>query len=309
MTAARVPVLITWDIDPNTRFDGAEKRQALQRAMGLCRDLGVAATFFFVAQEAASYPEETAAMRRAGHEIGCHGLTHGDKEEYDRMPEEMQRRYIEQATRLLEEQTGAPITAFRGPRVKVSSVTLKLLGERGYLTDSSVCSQRLDLFSSNLINTGWLVAPRSPYHPHDNSAFKRGDLDIWEVPVSALMLPFISTTLYVLKLPVMKMLFRLLHAEARRTGKPIVYLAHPEEFGPQSWPSFKWSDLSLKNLRTHGLMLRKQLNEPNPEARLALNRVLFSYMAAFPAVRFMTMREYVLRFQDAPETVDRRQLA
>jgi peptidoglycan/xylan/chitin deacetylase (PgdA/CDA1 family) len=295
MTTTQVPVLITWDIDPNIHFDLTQKRQALQTALELCRELEIPATFLFVAQEAASYPEEIAEMRRVGHEIGCHGLTHADEEEYDRMPAETQRIYIERATHLLEEQADTSITAFRGPRVKISSVTLKLLVEYGYLTDSSVCSQRLDLVSSNLINPGWLVAPRSPYHPHRDSAFKRGDLDILEVPVSALIAPFISSLLYVLKLPAMKMLFRLLYAEARRKEKPIVYLAHPEEFGPQSWAPLKLSGLSFKNLRTHGLVFRKHLNEPNPETRLRLNRALFSYIAAFPGVRFMTMREYVLQ--------------
>jgi hypothetical protein len=261
----------------------------------LCQELEIVATFFFTAQEAALYPEEIAEMVHAGHEIGCHGLTHGNEEEYDRMPEEMQRSCIERATRLLENQTGTSITAFRAPRVKVSSVTLKLLAEYGYLADSSVCSQRLDIFSSNLVNLGWLVAPRSAYHPHRDSAFKRGDLSILEVPISALMFPFISTSLYILKLPIMKALFQLLYAEARRKGKPIVYLAHPEEFGPQSWPPFKWSDLSFQNLRTHGLMLRKRLNEPNPESRLKLNRELFSYIATFPDTHFMTMLEYVLQ--------------
>lgn len=301
---AQVPVSITWDIDPNTRLDLTQKRKALQTALELCQELEIPATFFFVAQEAASYPEEITEMRRAGHEIGCHGLTHGDEEEYDWMPEEMQRTYIKRATRLLEEQTGTSIKAFRGPRVKVSSVTLRLLTECGYLIDSSVCSQRLDLVSSNLINPGWLMAPRSPYHPHRDSAFKRGNLDILEVPVSALMVPFISTSLYVLKLPVMKALFRLLYAEARHKDKPIVYLAHPEEFGPQSWAPFKLSDLSFKNLRTRGLMLRKHLNEVNPEARLRLNRELFSYIAAFPGIRFMTMREYVLQSSRPTATGD-----
>lgn len=296
MTAGQVPVLITWDIDPNTQLGLAQKKQALQTAVELCQELEFKATFFFVSQEAASYPEEIAEIRRAGHEIGCHGLDHGDEEEYDQMPEGLQRSYIERATRVLEDQTGVAITAFRGPRVKTSGVTLALLAAHGYLTDSSVCSQRLDFLSSNLINPGWLVAPRSPYRPHRDSAFKRGDLDILEIPVSALALPFISTSLYVLKLSVVKALFRLLYAEARRKGKPIVYLAHPEEFGPQSWPSFKWSDLSLSNLRTHGLMLRKHLNEASPEARLKLNRALFAYIQSFPGVRFTTMREYALQF-------------
>ncbi len=293
--AEQVEVLITWDVDPYSRHDLARKKQALQAAIKLCRELEMRATFLFVAQEAAWYPEEIAEMKRVGHEIGCHGLTHGDEEDYNRMPPETQRGYIEQATRLLEEKTGIPVTAFRGPRVKVSPVTLRLLAEYGYLTDSSVCSQRLDLVSSNLINTGWLVAPRSPYHPHKDSAFKRGDLGILEVPVSALMIPFISSSLYVLRLPLMKVLFRLLYAEACHKNKPIVYLAHPAEFGSLSHARLKLSNLSFKRLRTHGLRFRKRLFEPNPDLRLNLSRALFSYMATFPGIRFMTMREYALR--------------
>jgi peptidoglycan/xylan/chitin deacetylase (PgdA/CDA1 family) len=300
----RVPVLITWDIDPNNHLNLKQKKQALQRAIELCVEFKIAATFFCVAEEAESYSEEFAEMKAAGHEIGSHGLTHGDEEEYDRMPESMQRTYIERATRLLEDHSGTAVTAFRGPRVKVSSITLRLLTEYGYLTDSSVCSQRLDFVSSNLINPGWIRAPRLPYHPHRESAFKRGNLDILEVPVSALVAPFISSLLYVLKLRVLKLLFRVLYTEACRTSKPIVYLAHPEEFGPQLWTPFKLSDLSPKNIQVHGLMLRKHLNEANPERRLSLNRHLFSYIAAFPGIQFMTMREYALQFSRSNVTDD-----
>lgn len=292
MATTKVSVLITWDIDPNSHLNWAQKRQALQASVNLCQDMEIAATFFCTAKEAVHYADQISEMVNAGHEIACHGLTHGDEEEYDQMPEEMQRRYIEQATHLLAKQTGVSVTAFRGPRVKMSHITLKILAEYGYLTDSSVCSQRLDIFSSNLVNWGWLMAPRLPYRPHKDSAFKQGELDILEVPVSALALPFISTALYVLKLPIMKALFRLLYIESRRNGKPIVYLAHPEEFGPQLWPAFKWADLSPKKLRTHGLMARKYLNESNPELRLEMSRALFAYMSTFSGVHFVTMREY-----------------
>ena len=290
-----VPVLITWDVDRYKR-DLSQKQKTLQTALDLCREFDVAATFFFVAQEAACYPDEITRMKQDGHEIGCHGLTHSGEEAYNRMPLEMQRNYIEQATRLLTDLTQGPITAFRGPRVKVSATTLKLLAEYGYLTDSSVCPQRLDFLSSNLINPGWLIAPRSAYHPHQNSPFKRGDLEILEVPVSALGLPFISTSLYMFGLFFMKILFRLLYAEARRTGKPVVYLAHPLEFGPQSFRSFRSSDLSFKKLRVYGLRGRKRFGVTDPQARLALNRALFAFIKSFPGIRFMTMREYARQF-------------
>jgi hypothetical protein len=151
------------------------------------------------------------------------------------------------------------------------------------------------MVSSNLINLGWLRAPRLPYHPHRESAFERGDLDILEVPVSALAIPFISSALYVLRLPLMKVLFWLLYTEARRIDKPILYLGHPSELGPQSYALFKLSHLSFETLRTHGLRFRRRLRESNVESRLGLSRVLFSYMATFPGIRLMTMREYALR--------------
>lgn len=289
-----VPILITWDVDTCSR-DPNKKRFTMQTAIELCRELGIRSTFLFVAQEAEYYPEEIAELKRACHEIGCHGLTHGNEEEYNRMPPDMQRDYIERATRLLEEKTGTPITAFRGPRVKTSSVTLELLSEYGYLTDSSVCSRRLDLLSSNLVNVGWLTAPRSPYHPHKQSAYRRGDLDILEVPVSAFMLPFISSTLFVVRLPIMRALCRLLYAEAKRTGRPIVYLGHPAEFKLQQRAHrFRWSDLSPRTLRTHGLLFRKGLSVVDREARLDMSRRFLSYLGTLPDVRFMTMHEYAL---------------
>jgi hypothetical protein len=94
------------------------------------------------------------------------------------MSTSMQRSYIEEATKKLEKLVGSPILSFRSPRVKTSAQTLRLLSEYGYLADSSVCSQRVDFISSNLINGGWLSAPRQPYHPHRDNAFKRGDLPI-----------------------------------------------------------------------------------------------------------------------------------
>lgn len=55
--------------------------------------------------------------------IGCHGLTHGNEEDYDRMLPEMQQSYIQQATELMQTLTQMPIRSFRSPRVKTSALT------------------------------------------------------------------------------------------------------------------------------------------------------------------------------------------
>jgi len=261
--------------------------------MDLCRELAIRSTFFVTANAAQVRPDDLERMLAWGHQIGCHGLTHTGEEEYNRMPEEQQRAYIEQATQKLNTLTGTDILAFRSPRLKISASTVQLLAEYGYRADSSVCSQRMDLISSNLLNPGWLLAPRRPYHPNHDNAFKRGELPIWEIPISATVIPFISACLSVLGLSFMKVLFRQLYTESRRTGKPIVYLAHPIEFAATWLKRFSFKQLSVSYIRTHGLLIRKQLYRMDHETWLNATRALFAYMQSFPNVAFVTVGEFV----------------
>ena len=306
-----VPVLITWDVDPDLWMPFDRRQWALHTAMDVCQRLGIRATFFFTARPAHMYAEEFGELRAQGHEVGCHGLTHGDEENYDRMPEDMQRAYITEATEKLQALTGAAPRAFRSPRVKVSACTLRLLAESGYWADSSVCSQRMDLVSSNLINTGWIFAPRCPYRPHHDNPFKRGDIPIWEIPISAAILPFISSSLRVLGLAAMKMLFRVLYVESRRTGKPIVYLAHPTEFVGRAGQGNKRrktrirrEHFTLSYIRAHGLRSRNALYRVKAETLLHYTQELFAYMASFPDVTFLTASEYMTCYhlQDSSPT-------
>jgi len=289
----KVSVLVTWDVDPSPEVPYEARTRSLKVAMDLCHELTIRSTFFITANASQVHSADLECMQTHGHQIGCHGLSHTDEEEYDKMPEAMQKAYIEEATQKLENMAGTPILAFRSPRVKISACTMKLLTHYGYLADSSVCSQRMDLFSSNLINPGWLFSPRVPYHPHHTSAFKRGNLPIWEIPLSAVVIPFISAFLSVLGLSFMKVMFRLLYEESRRTGKPIVYTAHPVEFTSGWRKPFTLKELSPSYIRIHGLLLRKRLYRMGPECWLNATRELFSYMASFPGVVFLPVVEYV----------------
>lgn len=299
MKTERIPVLISWDVDPD-RWASLQRRQrALTLALDLCAEFGIRSTFFITANFAHEYPQQIERMRALGQEIGCHGLTHTDEEDYDRMGKEMQRDYIAEAARKLQAASASPVVSFRSPRVKTSAVTLRLLAEQGYRADSSVCSQRVDLVSSNLINTGWIVAPRRPYHPHSDNPYKRGALPIWEIPVSALLLPFISAMLRVLGPGPMKGFSRLLYAESRRVSKPIVYLAHPTEFilsGKQR-SHFNIKNLSPRSIRTHGFLLRNTLFRLGGETLFDATRELFSYIASLPGVVFMTCGEYAAQLE------------
>ncbi|PWB49900.1 MAG: hypothetical protein C3F13_17875 [Anaerolineales bacterium] len=290
-----VPVLITWDVDPDPWMPFDRRQKALWVTLDMCQRYSIPATFYFTAQPAHEYAEDFMKMRALGHEIGCHGFTHGDEENYNRMPEGLQRDYICRATDALLSVLDEPVRSFRSPRVKTSSQTLKLLAEQGYWSDSSVCSQRMDLVSSNLINFGWLGAPRRPYYPHQSSAFRRGNVPILEIPVSALIAPFISSMLYAAGLSSMKRFFRILYAEARRTGKPIVYLAHPIEFAPmgkgKALEPLQRKYFSPSYIRANGLRLRNLLKSDR-HRHLAHTEELLAYMASFPDVVFMTASDY-----------------
>ena len=125
-------------------------------AIDLCEELDIRSTFFITANFAHEYPTHIERMRLLGQEVGCHGLMHTDEEDYDRISEELQRNLIKEATEKLETIVGSTIFSFRSPRVKTSAQTLKILSDLNYLTDSSICSQRMDFVSSNLINlVGW----------------------------------------------------------------------------------------------------------------------------------------------------------
>ena len=295
MNQKPVAVLITWDVDPDRWAAFDHRHNALSMALDLCEEYGIRSTFFITANFAHEYPAQIQRMQGLDQEIGCHGLNHTDEENYNRMPLNMQRIYIEEATRKLAVASGAPIYSFRSPRVKTSACTLKLLSDYGYQVDSSICSQRLDFVSSNLINLGWLVAPRRSYHPHPINAYRKGTLPISEVPISAAVIPFISSSLKVLGVKAMKALFWSLYQEARITGKPVVYLAHPSEFILLSSGGTKLSlaDFSPRRVRTHGFLARNLMFRLAGRALFEATRELFVYVASFPDVTFMTCNEYV----------------
>jgi hypothetical protein len=297
MEVKQVPVLITWDVDPD-RWTTLEKRQAaLTSAIDLCEEIGIKSTFFVTANFAHEYLNLLTRMQALNQEIGCHGLTHTDEENYDRMPVDMQKTYIEEATLKLKSVINGPVISFRSPRVRISAVTHNLLVKQGYLVDSSVCSQRIDFLSSNLVNPGWIFAPRLPYHPHPTNAFKSGKSRLWEIPISAIVVPLISGSLNVFGLRLMKLLFKLLYFEAKLTGKPIVYLGHPSEFisTMKRRENVSLKQFSLSSIRTHGFLFRNLFFRMDGEQWYKSTREFLTYVASFHDVVFLTAGEYAER--------------
>jgi len=282
-----VYVVVSGDVDYSEHHRHCDKQRIFREILDSAEGVNIRLSFYLTAREAVKIDACVRRLADCRHEIGCHGLIHDDEEEYNTLPYEKQFSYISEATQILSDIVGAEVRSFRAPRVKVSGPTYRVLDELGYLTDSSICSQRMDLISSNMFNRDWVFAPRLPYHPSITSPFKRGDCSVLIVPVSALIVPFISSVLYVFGLTFMKILFRLLYTESLATGKPIVYMYHPYEFLAEI-PGKK--ELH-SNIRVHGLRFRRRLYRGTPQEKFAQNVALWKYMKSFPGVQVVTMRQ------------------
>ncbi|MBN2415905.1 polysaccharide deacetylase family protein [bacterium] len=291
-----VPVIISGDIDPSPEAAYDERKKAFDWTTGLLERYGCKATFFCVGEVARRLAGPVRELAERGHEVGCHGLSHDESDEYNRLsgPETLRR--LTAATAMISDVTGRPVLSFRGPRVKTSAVTQKILVDLGYRVDSSVCSQRLDFISSNMINPGWLTAPRRPYHPSLRSPYRRGTSPLLVIPVSALGLPFVSGLLYTFGRSVTTLLFDLLYHESRRTGKPIVYLLHPGEFALKTGD--KRRDFSV---RVEGMKLRRSpmIFEQDVIRRYDLHVELLEHIVSRGDIRFMTMLEYAEEYGDS----------
>ena len=101
----------------------------------------------------------------------------------------------------------------------------------------------------------------------------------------------------------MKAFIWLLYNEAKITGKPIVYLAHPTEFiALPGWRS-KLSLLTFlpSHIRTHGFLVRNLLFRLVGQALFEATREMFTYISNLPGVVFMTCNEFTNQLKEETE--------
>ncbi|MHB9026914.1 MAG: polysaccharide deacetylase family protein [Armatimonadota bacterium] len=91
---------------------------------------GAKGTFFLVGMEAQCYPELTARLARAGHEVGNHSMNHPYPNLTALSPQGQAREILDAAT-LLEQFTGQPVVAFRPPGGGIDDALLRLARKHG----------------------------------------------------------------------------------------------------------------------------------------------------------------------------------
>ncbi|MFW5803750.1 MAG: polysaccharide deacetylase family protein [bacterium] len=192
-------------------------------------------TFFFTGYIATLIPDVVKIAFERGHEIGSHGYSHEHEDGFDILSFEEQVNHLIKSKEIIENIIREKIISFRSPALRVNQFTGKALKEAGFIIDSSIASQRFDMFMSfgSMQKIKWLFAPRCPYQSNNHSLHKKGNNGVYEIPISALILPYVGTTMRIFP-GITNFQKRLLNYENLFHDKPIVFDIHPNELIDES---------------------------------------------------------------------------
>jgi len=106
--------------------------EGMPRLLALLAEEGVPATFFTTGATAETHPYTVADIVTGGHELACHGYSHGN---FKQMNAESARDEIARTNAILREH--APITSFRAPYLSFPEAFVPILADEGFSVDSS----------------------------------------------------------------------------------------------------------------------------------------------------------------------------
>lgn len=219
------------------RYETGKKvlNEGMPILLDIYSEFNIKSTFYFTGQMAETFPEVVKMILPYGHEVASHGYSHKVDEAFDVLPLKRQIEHLSKSKKLLQAISGEEVISFRAPALRVNSDTPTALLETGFKIDSSIASQRFDMFLSfgGRKKLKWLTAPRLPYRTSQNDLAKRGTSSLIEVPLSAFFLPFTSTTMRIFPL-LTSLQKRMINLETLFNHKPMVFDIHPNEFIDES---------------------------------------------------------------------------
>lgn len=220
---------------PNMETDFNTAREVfdvgIKNLLDLYSRYDIKSTFYFTGMMAEIVPEAVELVKSHGHEIGCHSYSHSESRYLDMLGYEEQREEIKKAKKIIESFSGK-VYSFRAPSLRMNENTVKALEDCGFTSDSSICSQRFDgpfIFGSRRqLKTKWLFAHRKPYFLSYESISQKGNSNILEIPISALLFSYSGNTMRRSDIT-FKLLQNQLFVESKKTSKPVVFVFHPHE--------------------------------------------------------------------------------
>ena len=236
------------------------------RLLDLFRDFGIRVTWFVPGHSVETFPEQSAAIVEAGHEVGLHGYSH---ENPIAMSPEQEEDVLDRCIELLEGLTGERPAGYVAPWWEFSAVTADLLLARGIEYDHSLMH---DDFHPYYVRTGdtWTKIDYSKPAGHWMKPLVRGrETDLVEIPASWHLDDMVP------------LMFMKTVPNSQGFESPRVV--------EETWrDAFDWV------YRKHDYAIFPMTIHPDVSGRpqvLAMHERLFEHMSSKPGVRFVTMRD------------------
>ena len=236
------------------------------RLLDLFRDFGIRVTWFVPGHSVETFPEQSAAIVEAGHEVGLHGYSH---ENPIAMSPEQEEVVLDRCIELLEGLTGERPAGYVAPWWEFSAVTAELLLARGIEYDHSLMH---DDFHPYYVRTGdtWTKIDYSKPAGHWMKPLVRGrETDLVEIPASWHLDDMVP------------LMFMKTVPNSQGFESPRVV--------EETWrDAFDWV------YRKHDYAIFPMTIHPDVSGRpqvLAMHERLFAHMSSKPGVRFVTMRD------------------
>ena len=236
------------------------------RLLDLFRDFGIRVTWFVPGHSVETFPEQSAAIVEAGHELGLHGYSH---ENPIAMSLEQEEDVLDHCIELLEGLTGERPAGYVAPWWEFSAVTAELLLARAIEYDHSLMH---DDFHPYYARTGdtWTKIDYSKPAGYWMKPLVRGrETDLVEIPASWHLDDMVP------------LMFMKTVPNSQGFESPRVV--------EETWrDAFDWV------YRKHEYAIFPMTIHPDVSGRpqvLAMHERLFEHMSSKPGVRFVTMRE------------------
>jgi len=151
------------------------------RLVNLFKRLGVKTTWFIPGHSIETFPEQTAMVVEAGHEIGIHGYTH---ENPISMTREQEEAVLDKCIDLVTKVSGRRPTGYVAPWWEFSPVTNELLLKRGIKYDHSLMHKDFEPYYVR-VGDSWTLIDYSKKPQEWMKPLERGvETDLIEIPGS-----------------------------------------------------------------------------------------------------------------------------
>lgn len=150
-------------------------REGMPLLLDIYSKYNVKSTFFITGDIAHKIPSIVRMVVSQGHEVACHGFSHESDQAFELLSLTEQIENLSKSKKILEDICGDRVISFRAPALRVNEYTVEALEKTGFLIDSSIASQRFDMFMSygSKKKLNRLFAPRLPYRTDAKNLAKR----------------------------------------------------------------------------------------------------------------------------------------